>query len=727
MRTSSYAPALLDGLEQLSKSDAWPRKVLSMQKNWIGKSDGAVLSFAIQKARSPEIHDNRYESIKVFTTRPDTLFGAQYVALSLDHPIVRAQTSNSGRLSNFISEAQDNKPGSKAGFQLQDIVALNPLRYIVDNPNHLGPLPVFAAPYVRSDYASGAVMGVPAHDARDFAFWQHNRASDSEPPNFVVVQDVKHSAGQSAQVIEPPNQPFLELGVLDRKCQQFSGLRSLEAGQSIIKYLSEVDNTLASHETNWRLRDWLISRQRYWGTPIPIIHCSACGPVPVPRGDLPVELPSLDKHDWKNKRGNPLDELSSWNSVACPKCGGKAKRETDTMDTFVDSSWYYQRFAEAAGREKLGKTFMPVDLYIGGVEHAILHLLYARFVNRFTHNTVTSGKWPEEPFASLITLGMVHGRTFSDPTSGKFLKPNELSFGIPNSPKLFNTGLQPKVSFEKMSKSKYNGVDPSECVEKYGADVTRAHLIFQAPVNDTLDWDEGKIVGIQRWFGRIWQIVQVIRSQRSSTDNDNFPKGAVDVQVLDPAMAELWTSVQLTIISANKTMSEVYSLNTVVSDLMNLTNDIQSAMDSFKPDPNQLTVDVLQDSFKVLLRLLTPIAPSFAEECWQIIHNKESSSSSFLVSSTASYAGFPQPDGSLQALKALSQPCAVQINGKLKFVTQIEIPPNELDGNDLRNWVIRRAMESKEGGDFIRKSKLNIDDAKMIVVVKRGRTINIVV
>ena len=364
--------------------------------------------------------------------------------------------------------------------------------------------------------------------------------------------------------------------------------------------------------------------------------------------------------------------------------------------------------------------YMPVDLYIGGVEHAILHLLYARFVAKFLAREAPSTAPSDEPFNRLITQGMVHGRTFKDPATGQYLKPVEMDHSDLHSPKIRSTGQSPAVSYEKMSKSKYNGADPADCMRTYGADATRAHILFHAPVTDVLEWDEEKITGIQRWFGRIWQLVQNVMPKHDMPHTDVV----LPVKDIQGPEAELWKTVQSTIVSVNQSFSSTFTLNTVVSDLMNLTNGIVQAHASDELALSRTSPAVLYHSCSALLRLLTPVAPSFAEECWLLLHNFDRDD--FQVENTASRAGFPQPDGSLEELKARSQPCAVQVNGKLKFVTSIATPPDGCVGEALKYWVVRRAFESEEGAAALAKAGWDIDAARRIIIAKSGRTVNVV-
>jgi leucyl-tRNA synthetase len=516
-RITAFKEQLLEDLDSLS--GGWPERVLSMQRNWLGKSYGAKIKFPLHREHSLGGVD-----VNVFTTRPDTLYGVEYIALSLDHPIVLEAAKEDEGLRTFLSEAAMLPPDSKVGYKLK-CFCVNPLHGIDKESPHLARrLPVYVAPYVLTDYGEGAVMGVPGHDARDFAFFKEN----ANPHSIPVILEVDVSNSVSGDVPINEAKPFTQEGFLTTKCGKYHGLHSRDAGKMITTDLKATGR--AEFVEQWRLRDWLISRQRYWGAPIPIIHCGDCGPVPVPADQLPVKLPEL-QGDWlKGKRGNPLESSEEWKNVKCPSCGGNAKRDTDTMDTFVDSSWYYLRFLDAANKEQPFSPSLarPVDVYIGGVEHAILHLLYARFIYKFlsqsnlfpeiVHSGALAAAPPAEPFKTLLSQGMVHGKTYTEPSTGRFLLPLEVDLSSgPDKPLIKGTQITPNVSFEKMSKSKHNGVDPTTCVYKYGADATRAHVLFSAPVSEVLEWDESKIVGMERWFARLWKLVMDTEQSLSSS------------------------------------------------------------------------------------------------------------------------------------------------------------------------------------------------------------------
>ncbi|MCJ1401387.1 Leucyl-tRNA synthetase, mitochondrial [Xylographa trunciseda] len=711
LRVTEYKEALLADLDHLGQNDQWPDRVLAMQRNWLGRSEGAILKFMLSStSRVP----SRHRSVSVFTTRPDTLVGVQYIALSVSHPLVVTLAGKDPYLKEFVDQALGLPEDSKAGYLLPGIVAHNPLSSIADMPDCVSaPLPVYVAPYVLQDYGEGAVMGVPGHDTRDHEFW---RLHENTIPIREVIEHVNTPESLPANHDSDQHELYTKPGILTSTCGKLAGMTSHKASEHIVQSLS-TSNNLAQRGENWRIRDWLISRQRYWGTPIPIIHCDNCGAVPVPLKDLPVELPKLEGEWFQRKGGNPLESAGDWVKTKCPSCNSPAKRDTDTMDTFVDSSWYFMRFvdphnaAEPFSPEK-ADALLPVDIYVGGIEHAILHLLYARFVSKFLASTEL---WPSgggkdnkaEPFRRLITQGMVHGKTYSDPRTGRFLKPEDLDLSVPTKPRMVATSEIPAISWEKMSKSKYNGVDPSRCMDAYGADVTRAHILFQAPVSQVLEWEEERIVGIQRWFGRIWRALDTLPAQKLDHQSSIPP-----IEKFTEAELQLYTAVQQTIVSVTTSLSTTFALNTVISDLIKLTNSITST---------SITSDaILYYATSSLIRMLAPIAPAFCEECWERLHSPPSGTSIFTQP-------FPTRTDAVSPGQ-ITQRCAVQENGKLRFAVGIPTAPKELienrDQTDLTAWVIAEIEKTAEGAKWLESRKER--EWMRIVVVKGGKTVNFV-
>ena len=710
-----------------------------MQRNWLGRSQGTTIKFQILNTGL----DSPTENIHVFTTRPDTLHGVQYLALSFSHPLVETLAPQLPDLRAFIESAPSLPPDSKAGFLLPGVRASSPLSWLGNPGEYCNEVPVFVAPYVL-DYGQKAVMGVPGHDSRDFAFWKLHC-------NGVDIRRVIEPTGVSeseAAVESSTIRAFEDTGVLVSTCGAYAGLSSEEASKRIISDLGES----AEESETWKLRDWLISRQRYWGTPIPIIHCPKCGAQPVPREQLPVTLPSMVSYG-QNSIIAESDE--NWLRTACPACGGQATRETDTMDTFMDSSWYFMRFADPENKvwmvsKKASETYLPVDIYIGGIEHAILHLLYARFISKLLATTST---WPSggresnrgEPFRRVISQGMVHGKTFSEPHSGRFLKPEELDLSNPSDPKTKSTGASPNISWEKMSKSKHNGVDPISCISRYGADVTRAHMLFQAPIQQVLEWDEERIVGVERWFTRIWryyphpqeaaafEISDLRRTslhsqpgvQRKSIDGIEWTSIEYNFKEtmknnhnhFHEHELKAWIQVQKTIRSVTKSFSETFTLNTVISDLMELSNAL------ILPKRYELRWQMMYQCWSAFFRMLAPIAPAFAEECWERVHGL---CKSVATPKTSIFdESWPVEDGSLEILENRGQTCSVQENGKFRFAISIERPPEGLneaaDIEELKAWAVRQIQGSEQGQKFLEGKVF-----EALHIARNGKTVNFV-
>ncbi|KHN94604.1 leucyl-tRNA synthetase [Metarhizium album ARSEF 1941] len=717
LRTSEYRDALLRDLDKLAKNNSWPERVISQQKNWLGKSAGALIKFPVMVTGRPNVGN----AIEVFTTRPDTLFGVQYVALAASHPVVARLAKTDSELQAFLDTLPGLPPDSKVGYLLPHLRAINPLAYHDETPDATkASLPIYVAPYVLGDYGEGAIMGVPGHDWRDHSFWKTHQ--ENQPVRIVLAA----SEDESTTAL-PLSEPYLEHGIMTQHSGAFKGKHSVEAGQVLVRMLEAAG--LARAVETWRLRDWLISRQRYWGAPIPVIHCASCGAVPVPDEDLPVKLPNVEKHWSRGKTGNVLESSPEFVNTSCPKCKGPARRDTDTMDTFVDSSWYFARFTDPHNTLQLfspeASKMLPVDTYIGGIEHAILHLLYARFVYKFLASTSLMPEYTDdtaasaEPFQRLITQGMVHGRTFINPENGAFLKPDEVDLSDPSAPKIIATGAPAKVAFEKMSKSKHNGVDPTECISKYGADATRAHIIFQAPVGDVLNWDEAKISGVTRWLQRLHdQVAAVATADGSSSAKDMLEKKFSSVNSMSSeelmqwdADTRLWREVQRTIASVTRSYDEIYSLNTVVSDLMRLTNTLVGSQ------ANEL---IKRHACSVLARLVAPITPAFADECWSVLHPSKE-----LVLHSAT---FPSQDGTLDSamLQPRQQSCAVQINGKMRGVVDIPTPSADLRGDALKDWVVQEIVKTKQGKERFGPGKYDLAKAKRVIAVEGGKVMNFV-
>lgn len=757
LKITEYAEALYNDLAILSQSNHWPERVIAMQKNWLGPSMGTLITFEIE-TDDPTVVNPNHRHIEVFTTRADTLFGVRYLALSLNHPVVLATADKDPQLRAFIDSASSLSQDSKTGYLLKGIRSYNPARYLRDLPAFPGqqhrkylyqPLRVFAAPYVVDTYGTGAVMGVPAHDIRDHAFWRQNVGNELIP-SVIAQYEAADTVPPIAKVrfLAPGNndKPFVEKGILNALCGPYAGMKSDEAIQGLPSRITSAKSTVS-----WRLRDWLISRQRYWGAPIPIIHCNSCGAVPVPVEDLPVELPSLEPGQFYGRSGNALEHMSDWVNVECPKCHSPAKRETDTMDTFMDSSWYFFRFIDPNNPNQLvskerGNRFMPVDYYVGGVEHAILHLLYARFITKFLADSeLWDAHGPAEPFKKLITQGMVHGKTYSDPSTGRFLSPEEVDFSEPQTPKIRATGIRPHVSFEKMSKSKYNGVDPAGCISKYGADATRAHILFQAPESEVLEWDEERIVGITRWLAKTWRVAH--------TANRICPPGKLrekwtrkTEEDYDRLEKELLLATKDAIESVTAKLSAAEGFNTVVSDLIKLTNSLEDAPvaapydRSSLEEANRVHPSIFFFCTEALLRMMAPLTPAFAEEVWEMLHQDGKRHFTDIESvyttgkSSIMDSDWPDPKAIADAsVGSRSQVVIVQVNGRRKFESAIPTPqPGFLvkgREKELQQYVLDQVFKrTSEGTKFLADPQNAgiMDNSKTIIVAAQGKIINFV-
>ncbi|KAH6652164.1 hypothetical protein BKA67DRAFT_521209 [Truncatella angustata] len=708
LKITNYQESLLEDLNKLGKDDAWPDLVLSQQRNWIGRTKAAYYDFNLN------LPEGQTEHLKIYTTRPETIFAVQYLALAPQSPLVRKLAEKDVELRAFVQKAEQLPHDSKEGYLIPNLTATSPL-------NGSAPVPVYVAPYVRGDYETGALMAVPAHDLRDYHFWKQHQG---DKPIEYAVTPAKDGS------IKGLDGPYIGTGYMTSLAKPFAQMDSEGAAEKIVEQIS-TESSAAQPVTKYRLRDWLISRQRYWGTPIPIIHCNSCGAQPVPDADLPVTLPRVDHHWADGRTGNPLESAEDWVNTPCPKCHGPAKRDTDTMDTFVDSSWYYLRFADPNNSEQpISKSALqshfPVDMYIGGVEHAILHLLYARFIFKALLDVDypdVAAKLPlVEPFKRLIAQGMVHGKTYTDPDTGKFLKPDEVDLSDSSNPKMSSSGKRPNTSFEKMSKSKHNGVDPTSFVGQYGADTTRAHMLFQAPVSDVVNWDEDKIAGITRWLKRLhnlvadlapveektaWDAREYFKHQTRATGNGGDP-AQFDADV------NVWRATQQGIAAISQSYEKVYALNTVVSHLMQWTNTLLE---------NSAASELVKiASVSQLLRMLAPITPAVAEECWSILYPKLDS----IFDPKA--ANWPVVDGTLDLLTQSFIKCAVQVNGKLRCVVQVTKPSDELKqgSTDWKDWFVNQIKESGEAQNKMMKPDCDIRQARKTIVVKNGQTVNFV-
>ena len=658
LKITDYAEQLLTDLDKLS---GWPDRVKLMQENWIGKSVGAYLEFPVKDSD---------EKIAVFTTRPDTVYGVTYVVLAPEHPLTQKVTvaQQKAAVDAFIEEvsneseiertAEDKpKPGRLPGGT-------------VINPFNGEEIPILIADYVLYEYGTGAVMGVPAHDTRDFKF-----ATEKQLPIKVVIVP-ENSEDNNPTLTEAYTEPGIMVNSGD-----FDGMQSTEGKTAIIDYAEKQGYGKA--RIQYRLRDWLISRQRYWGCPIPVVHCPNCGTVPVPDADLPVKLP--ENVEFTGRGASPLAKMDDWINVPCPNCSEPAKRETDTMDTFIDSSWYYLRYTDAINDQeafKLEKAndWMNVDQYVGGIEHAILHLLYSRFFTKVLRDRGLVNV--DEPFNRLLTQGMVQAMAYKNPKTGKYIPVDKVN---PESPKDPDTGDDLEVFYEKMSKSKYNGVDPKTVLGKYGADTARMFILFKAPPEKDLEWDDADVEGQFRFLNRVWRLVNGYAEKQPEV---------ISNKELSKEEKGLRRAIHTAIKEISEDLEGDYQFNTAVSELMKLSNALN--------DAKSINSGVYQEGIETLLILLAPFAPHIAEELW---HNLGHENSIHLQT-------WPEVDPDALVVDEIT--LVIQIRGKTRGTIQVP-------ANSSKEELEKLARDSDIG-----KRNLEGKEVKKVIVVP-GKLVNFVV
>jgi len=688
---TAYAEQLLSGLDNLG----WPERVKTMQENWIGKSRGVRFAFKheIADAHGDFIQDGR---LYVFTTRADTIMGVTFCAVAAEHPLATQAAINNPALAAFIEKC---KTGSviEADLATQEKEGM-PTGLYVAHPLTNEPVPVWVGNYVLMSYGDGAVMGVPAHDERDFAF-----ALKYDLPIKQVV-----ALRGSSEMFNPIHWQDWYAQKEDVECLnsgKYDGMSYEEAVSVVAKDLEAMG--IGEIKTTYRLRDWGISRQRYWGTPIPIIHCgderiSGCGAVPVPEADLPVVLPEDCVPDGS---GNPLNKRADFLNVKCPKCGGPARRETDTMDTFVDSSWYFMRYTGSDAKtmvDERNEYWMPMDQYIGGIEHAILHLLYARFWTKVMRdlNLITF----DEPFQNLLTQGMVLNETYyTEDASGKktWLNPLDVELdldekGCPKGAKLRgNSSNAPVIigGVEKMSKSKNNGVDPQALIDQYGADTARIFTMFAAPPEQQLEWSGAGVDGASRFLRRVW-VYSSSQAAAISTASDALPAGFNEDE------KELRREVHSILRQANFDYQR-RQYNTVVSAAMKMLNVLEPVK---LGDECAIDAPVLRECLSILLRILYPVVPHLTHVLWK-------DAGYVKTFGTILDAAWPTVDEA--ALVQTEITLMLQINGKLRG--EIRVPADaskeQVEALALQSDPALRALS----GGVPKK-----------VIVVSGRLVNIV-
>ena len=643
LKITDYAEELLKGCERLASG--WNERVLTMQKNWIGKSYGAEVDFPVEGTD---------KVIKIFTTRQDTLFGATFMCMSPEHPLVSELLKGTGRedaVKKFIEEIsrEDKRMRSSEETEKKGVFTG---RYAI-NPMNKENIPIYLANFVLIEYGTGAIMSVPAHDQRDFEFAKKYNL----PIRIVISPEIPPSLNSSPhkwgriEVGEYLKEAFTGEGYLINS-GQFNGLNSKEALERIGDYLR--DNKIGEKTANYRLRDWGISRQRYWGTPIPIIYCNTCGDVPVPYEDLPIILPT--DIDFPSDGKSPLVNNEKFIKVKCPKCKSDARRETDTMDTFICSSWYFLRYTSPRYdihpiKDEAVKYWMPVDQYIGGIEHAVLHLLYARFFTKFLNDIGLVNT--DEPFTNLLTQGV----------------------GVKDG--------------AKMSKSKGNVVDPDDIIDKYCADTARLFILFTSPPEKDLDWSDHGVEGAYRFLNRVWRLVIRKKTEDRRQKTEEIPN------------SQLKRITHLTIKKVTEDIEKRFHFNTAISAMMEFVNTLYQLIPPSPPLVKGGLKGDFREAINTLIILLSPFVPHIAEEMWERIGNK------------GSIMKEPWPSYNPKFIKSEEMTIIVQINGKVRSRVTVN---TDISDDDLRNTVLSD-IKVKEWTSHKEIKKFVIVPKKLVSVV----------
>jgi leucyl-tRNA synthetase len=674
LKITDYADELLTSLSDL---DGWPKQVATMQENWIGRSEGVEVVFGVEDSA---------EVLEVFTTRPDTLMGVTYVAVAPQHPLATQAAIGNTALSTFIEECKHVKVAEAEMATMEKkgmatgVMAIHPLTG--------ESVPIWVANFVLMSYGSGAVMAVPAHDQRDWEF--------AHKYTIPIKQVITAADSIDREAVDIATAAFTDKGVLIDSAA-FTGLRSAEAFDAIADELTQQKR--GKKTINYRLRDWGVSRQRYWGCPIPIIHCDDCGVVAVPEEDLPVTLPEDVVFDESGS--SPIKKMPEFYQATCPSCGQPATRETDTFDTFFESSWYYARYSSVSSDNAMldkqrADYWLPVDQYIGGIEHAILHLLYARYFHKLMRDEGLVSS--DEPFTNLLTQGMVLAESYykeSDSGAKEWQTLTDLIIekdekGQVSSITLKETGEKIlSAGISKMSKSKNNGIDPELMIEHYGSDTLRLFSMFAAPPDQSMEWSDSGVEGAQRFLNRLWRLVYIYMSQE-------ITPAKADNAALSASAKEIRRKLHLTIKKVTDDMNRRFTFNTVIAANMELLNELNKFV--AKDDGAR---QVLHEAIEGVLLMLSPIAPHICQHLWQALGNDK-----LIINSS-----WPQVDEA--ALEQNVIHMVVQVNGKVR--AKIEIPA---DADE--SYIKQLAQRNENVVRFIAEKTV-----RKVIVVPR-RLVNIV-
>lgn len=653
-KITEFAEDLLEALDTL---DQWPEKVRLMQKNWIGRSEGLTLRWEIVPTTAPD----GFADLTVYTTRPDTLFGASFMAIAADHPLAKAVAESNGDIAAFCDECR-RQGTSLAALETAEKRGMDTGIRVKHPFDPSWELPVYIANFVLMDYGTGAIFGCPSGDQRDLDF-----ARKYQLPVIPVVMPIDADASTFAI----GDTAYDGDGVMINS-RFLNGMSPAEAFETVTEKLAATllhGQPQAERKVNFRLRDWGVSRQRYWGCPIPVIHCEDCGVVPVPKKDLPVKLPDDVTFDVP---GNPLDRHPTWRHVNCPVCAKPARRETDTMDTFVDSSWYFARFTapwqDDPTDPKVADHWLPVDQYIGGIEHAILHLLYSRFFTRAMRETGHVSL--SEPFRGLFTQGMVVHETYrlGEGANGQWVTPAEITIEDVNGARrarMTASGEEVTIgSIEKMSKSKKNVVDPDDIIASYGADTARFFVLSDSPPERDVIWSESGVEGAHRFVQRVWRLISEAAPFLREVDANPAKDG--EALAISQAAHKTLRAVQgdFDKLAFNKAVARIYELvNALAAPLTKVASGTADAA----------FVAAVRNAAEILVQLIAPMTPHLAEECWSVLGN----------SGMVSRASWPVFDAALVAENEITLP--VQINGKKRAELTIA---HDADQDAVRNAVL---------------------------------------